>query len=328
MNKYIKLIFGISMSIAGLYYAFSGVDFNKLWNIIKQIDFFYGFISLFIILFSNVVRALRWQILVDPLEGVSFKPAFSAIMIGYFGNSVLPFRMGEFLRAYVLAEKTSLNAPTAFGTIVTERILDFVGLSLIIILTIVVYPINWISQSIIIGVVVLSLSAFILIFYYNEIEKLFSFDIEKIKFFQRNMVLKIITVFTKLISGAVTIRSTNKVMLILLYTVLIWMMYCFSTYFALMSTGISIKWYEVCVLIISTTFAISVPAAPAYIGTYHASVVYILTTFFIVSQVDAQASAILIHAVGTIPFIIIGAWYFINSSVSIKEIKQRKIINN
>ena len=58
MNKYIKLIFGISMSIAGLYYAFSGVDFNKLWNIIKQIDFFYGFISLFIILFSNVVRAL------------------------------------------------------------------------------------------------------------------------------------------------------------------------------------------------------------------------------------------------------------------------------
>ena len=316
------------MSIAGLYYAFSGVDFTKLWNIIKQIDFFYGFISLFIILFSNVVRALRWQILVDPLEGVPFKPAFSAIMIGYFGNSVLPFRMGEFLRAYVLAEKTSLNAPTAFGTIVTERILDFVGLSLIIILTIVVYPINWISQSIIIGVVVLSLSAFILIFYYNEIEKLFSFDIEKIKFFQRNMVLKIITVFTKLISGAVTIRSTNKVMLILLYTVLIWMMYCFSTYFALMSTGISIKWYEVCVLIISTTFAISVPAAPAYIGTYHASVVYILTTFFIVSQVDAQASAILIHAVGTIPFIIIGAWYFINSSVSIKEINKRKIINN
>ena len=316
------------MSIAGLYYAFSGVDFTKLWNIIKQIDLFYGFISLFIILFSNVVRALRWQILVDPLGGVPFKPAFSAIMIGYFGNSVLPFRMGEFLRAYVLAEKTSLNAPTAFGTIVTERILDFVGLSLIIILTIVVYPINWISQSIIIGVVVLSLSAFILIFYFNEIEKLFSFDIEKIKFFQRNMVLKIITVFTKLISGAVTIRSTNKVMLILLYTVLIWMMYCFSTYFALMSTGISIKWYEVCVLIISTTFAISVPAAPAYIGTYHASVVYILTTFFIVSQVDAQASAILIHAVGTIPFIIIGAWYFINSSVSIKEINKRKIINN
>jgi len=142
------------------------------------------------------------------------------------------------------------------------------------------------------------------------------------------MVLKIIEILERLINGAVAIRSTNKVMLIFLYTVLIWIMYCFSTYFALMSTGISIKWYEVCVLMISTTFAISVPAAPAYVGTYHATVIYVLTTFFLINQLDAQASAIIIHGVGTIPFIIIGAWYFINSSVSIREINSKEIINN
>ena len=83
-------------------------------------------------------------------------------MIGYFGNSVLPFRMGELLRAYVLAEKTSLNISSAFGTIVTERILDFVGLSLLILLTIVVYPADWINQKIIISVVVISLIAFMI----------------------------------------------------------------------------------------------------------------------------------------------------------------------
>ena len=95
-----------------------------------------------------------------------------------------------------------------------------------------------------------------------------------------------------------------------------------------MSTGITLKWYQVCILLISTTFAISIPAAPAYVGTYHAAVVYVLTSFFAINQLDAQASAILIHAVGTIPFIIIGAWYFINSSVSIKDINQKKITNN
>ena len=120
VNRHIKLIFGICISIAGLYYAFSGIDFVKLWKIIKQIDLFYGFLSLSILLSSSLVRALRWQILAYPIDRISFEPAFSSIMIGYFGNSVLPFRMGEFLRAYVLAEKTSLNFPTAFGTIVTE----------------------------------------------------------------------------------------------------------------------------------------------------------------------------------------------------------------
>ena len=94
VNRYIKLIFGIGISIAGLYYAFSGIDIVKLWKIIKQIDLFYGFLSLSIILSSCLVRALRWQILAYPIDRISFEPAFSAIMIGYFGNSVLPFRMG------------------------------------------------------------------------------------------------------------------------------------------------------------------------------------------------------------------------------------------
>ena len=134
--------------------------------------------------------------------------------------------------------------------------------------------------------------------------------------------------FERLINGAVAIRSTNNVMLIFFYTMLIWLMYAFSTYYALLSTGIFIKWYEVCVLMISTTLAISVPAAPAYVGTYHATVVYVLTTFFLINQLEAQASAIIIHAVGTIPFIIIGAWYFINSSVSIREINAKELINN
>jgi len=328
VNRYIKLIFGICISIAGLYYAFRGIDFVQLWKIINQLDLFYGTLSLIILLTSNIVRALRWQILAYPIDKISIKPAFSSIMIGYFGNSILPFRMGEFLRAYVLAEKTSLNVPTAFGTIVTERILDFVGLSLLILLTILVYPADWINQQIIVGVVVLSLTAFVFVFYFKEINEIFLFDLKKIRLLQKSTVLKIIEILERLINGAVAIRSTNKVMLIFLYTVLIWLMYCFSTYFALLSTGISIKWYEVCVLMISTTLAISVPAAPAYVGTYHATVVYVLTTFFLINQLDAQASAIIIHGLGTIPFIIIGALYFINSSVSIKEIKSKEIINN
>ena len=189
VSRYIKLIFGICISIAGLYYAFRGIDFVQLWKIINQLDLFYGTLSLIILLTSNIVRALRWQILAYPIDKISIKPAFSSIMIGYFGNSILPFRMGEFLRAYVLAEKTSLNVPTAFGTIVTERILDFVGLSLLILLTILVYPVDWINQQIIIGVVVLSLTAFVFVFYFKEINEIFLFDLKKIRLLQKSTVL-------------------------------------------------------------------------------------------------------------------------------------------
>ena len=157
MNRSTKFILGVLISVIGLYYAFRQINFWELWISIKNVDFVLIILAIVILLLSNVIRAWRWQILVKPIKDVSFEPAFSSIMIGYFGNSVLPFRMGEFLRAYVVADKTSLTASTAFGTIVIERILDFIGLSAVILLIMTVYPLKSIGGSIIIGVIVLSL---------------------------------------------------------------------------------------------------------------------------------------------------------------------------
>ena len=49
-------------------------------------------------------------------------------MIGYFGNAVFPFRMGELLRAFALSKDTKIETSTAFGSILLERIIDMLGL--------------------------------------------------------------------------------------------------------------------------------------------------------------------------------------------------------
>ena len=280
-------------------------------------------LAIVILLLSNVIRAWRWQILVKPIKDVSFEPAFSSIMIGYFGNSVLPFRMGEFLRAYVVADKTSLTASTAFGTIVIERILDFIGLSAVIILIMTVYPLKSIGGSIIIGVIVFSLTAFIFIYSFGGFKSTLLVKNEKSSLLRTGVLRKILLFIKDILDGATTIRATNKLGIIFLYTLIIWIMYYCSTYLATIATGIKLEWFGFGVLLISTTLAISVPAAPGYVGTYHASAVYILTNLFDVGRIDAQATAIMLHAVGTIPIAIIGAGYFLNSSVNFKDIKDQ-----
>jgi len=249
-------------------------------------------------------------------------------MIGYFGNSVLPFRMGEFLRAYVVANKTSLTASTAFGTIVIERILDFVGLSAVILLIMAVYPLKSIGGFIIIGVIVLSLTAFIFIFFFGGVKSTLLVKIEKSSLLRIGLLLKILLFIKNFLDGATTIRATNKLGIILLYTLIIWIMYYCSIYLATIATGIELEWFGIGVLLISTTLAISVPAAPGYVGTYHAAAVYILTNLFDVGRIDAQAAAIILHAVGTIPIVIIGAGYFLNSSVNFKDIKDQGLSQN
>ena len=328
MNRIIKFILGVLISVIGLYYAFRQINFWELWIIIKNVNFILVILAIVILLLSNIIRAWRWQILVKPIKYVSFEPAFSSIMIGYFGNSVLPFRMGEFLRAYVVADKTSLTASTAFGTIVIERILDFVGLSAVILLIMTVYPLKSIGGFIIIGVIVLSLTAFIFILLFGGVKSTLLVKIEKSSLLKMGFLRKILLYLKNFLDGATTIIATNKLGVILLYTLIIWIMYYCSTYLATIATGIELEWFGFGVLLISTTMAISVPAAPGYVGTYHAAAVYILTNLFDVGRIDAQTAAIILHAVGTIPIVIIGAWYFLNSSVNIKDIKDQGLSQN
>ena len=328
MNRIIKFILGVLISVIGLYYAFRQINFWELWIIIKNVNFILVILAIVILLLSNVIRAWRWQILVKPIKDVSFEPAFSSIMIGYFGNSVLPFRMGEFLRAFVVADKTSLTASTAFGTIVIERILDFIGLSIVILLIMTVYPLTSVGGSIIIGVIVLSLTAFIFFFLFGGFKSSLLVKIEKLSLLRIGLLHKILLFIKNFLDGATTIRATNKLGIILLYTLIIWIMYYCSTYLATIATGIELEWFGFGVLLISTTLAISVPAAPGYVGTYHVAAVYILTNLFDVGRIDAQTAAIILHAVGTIPIVIIGAGYFLNSSVNFKDIKDQELSQN
>jgi len=328
VNRIIKFILGVLISVIGLYYAFRQINFWELWIIIKNVNFILVILAIVILLLSNVIRAWRWQILVKPIKDVSFEPAFSSIMIGYFGNSVLPFRMGEFLRAFVVADKTSLTASTAFGTIVIERILDFIGLSTVILLIMTVYPLASVGGSIIIGVIGLSLAAFIFIFLFGGFKSSLLVKIEKSSLLRIGLLHKILPFIKNFLDGATTIRATNKLGIILLYTLIMWIMYYGSTYLATIATGIELEWFGLGVLLMSTTLARSVPAAPGYVGTYHAAAVYILTNLFDVGRIDAQTAAIILHAIGTIPIVIIGAGYFLNSSVNFKDIKNQGLSQN
>lgn len=80
---------------------------------------------------SNLSRMERWRILLGGLNyQVKWYNAFGAVLIGYFANLGLP-RMGEVVRAGVLARNENLPVETAMGTIVIDRLLDVLSLLII-----------------------------------------------------------------------------------------------------------------------------------------------------------------------------------------------------
>lgn len=100
-------------------------------------DYFWVIVSSIIGLFSHFLRAYRWNYLLQPLGyKTTLFNANAAVFIGYFANYGIP-RMGEISRCTIADRYDKVPFQTGFGTVVTERIIDFFLLLVIFALTLV-----------------------------------------------------------------------------------------------------------------------------------------------------------------------------------------------
>ncbi len=326
MNKWIKLIFSTVISAVGLYYAFGQVHLNELWHHLKSVNLMWLSMSVLLLVFSVAIRAERWQLLIEPIESIRFHPLFAATMVGYFGNAVLPFRLGELLRAYTISARKNVDTSSAFGSIILERMLDMLGLVGTILVFGWFYPFDEGEGNMVIAVVVFTLMGFGFVLTLGRTQSHLMEKIEKWTIFEKTWARCILTILNKLVDGITSIRATKHLGQIVLHTIFMWVVYFTITYTVILAARIDINWISVGIVLISTSLAIAIPAAPGAVGTYHAAAVYVLTSFFEVGRLESQAFAILIHAVGFVPLIIIGAIYFLRSSVHIKDISDKYII--
>lgn len=125
-------ILGLALSAVCLFLVFRKVDLPTLAAHVAAIRPGFFLASIVVFLSTFLVRAWRWKVVLDASCAVPYPRAFSVMMIGYLANNVLPARLGELVRAYVLSRKTPLRKTTTLATILLERVFD--GLSLLAIL--------------------------------------------------------------------------------------------------------------------------------------------------------------------------------------------------
>jgi hypothetical protein len=135
------------------------------------------------------------------------------------------------------------------------------------------------------------------------------------------LLKKIVTILFDVINGFSQLDKSSNKAAITFYTVYLWIIYFACIYLVVIAVGIELNWQQVGLLLIVTTLSISVPAAPGYLGTYHAVVIYMMVSVFDMDLAISQSLAIILHAVGFIPFVIVGAWFFAKSSIQLAEIK-------
>lgn len=70
------------------------------------------------------LRSLRWQVLLGEVCPVSWKRLYPVLTIGYMANNLLPARIGELSRAYLIARRESVSAGAVVASVALERVID------------------------------------------------------------------------------------------------------------------------------------------------------------------------------------------------------------
>jgi len=101
---------------------------DKLLQDFGTVNLWWILVVLLAFTVSNIFRALRWQMLLEPMGyRVGFANSLLTILLGYFANLFLP-RMGEVVRAGSLARYEKIPMEKVIGTVTMDRLMDFLCL--------------------------------------------------------------------------------------------------------------------------------------------------------------------------------------------------------
>jgi uncharacterized protein (TIRG00374 family) len=133
-------ILGLLLTVVFLALAVQRVDLAEFAAELRRVNYLWLLPSAACTLCGYVLRTLRWRTILDGAARAPLRTLFPVLVMGFATNNLLPGRLGEFWRAYLLSRKRGVRKTLALASVIVERVFD--GLTLIALLGLVSIFIN------------------------------------------------------------------------------------------------------------------------------------------------------------------------------------------
>ena len=132
MKGALTRLLGLGLTVVFLVLAFQHVDVASLVDELKSVNYVWLLPSAICTLVGYLLRTVRWRVILSGAARAPVRTLFPVLMMGFATNNLLPGRLGEFWRAYLLGRKRNVRKTFALASVVVERVFD--GLTLIALL--------------------------------------------------------------------------------------------------------------------------------------------------------------------------------------------------
>lgn len=269
------LILGMGVSYYYFRLFFQGYS-DSLGNIEwSEISLWFLMLGISTQLMAHYIRAKKSQILLEVIRPVKTSVLFSGLAIGYLYNTVLPFRIGEFIRAHIVGRKMTISRSVVFFTILIERAVDGFILSFLVFLLTQIYfrgspGISATCNMLAAIVLVASLIVVIIIsMLSSQNKKMLLFFRWFTQLFNERIRDRMRFVLWSTIYGIHIIVRRADIKRYILLSLIMWVFYIGSMLFLVQGFFEGISLVRGILISSASYLSVSVPSGPAYLGTYH-----------------------------------------------------------
>lgn len=285
-------------------------------------------VAVIIQLSAHYLRAYKSGLLINRIRPTTTTVLFRGVSIGFLFNTLLPWRLGEVIRAIYIGDTLSISKTAVFASIIIERIVDGFILSICFIGS--AYVIKSSSETAFshllnIGFAILFISTLLSILIYAIYceKRIVLRSVHKVSgIFNRRISNRIRFIAWSGIYGTKLLLSgKNMLTKYLILSTAMWLLYFTSTAIVVLAyfdpQGLSHLIYT----IESTYAGLAVPAGPGYLGTFHLTVSQLLNE---VSLKDVGSFSLIIWAVMVIPISIIGLATLVSQRIGEKKTRSKE----
>ena len=261
-----KTIFSFIIAFIIFYFFFSKTDISKIVKTIANANIIYILIALLAFYIMLILKSLRWKIY---LSNIGFKDKLLSIteiyFIAQFINTLLPARVGDFYRAYLMKKNFGVAKSRVLGTIFMERLLDITFMAILLSISVVGVYGKYVSQVMRqVGLILFLLVAILLLIF---------FIVKK----QRRLFLRLLPKKLRYIAknfefAASTSLNLKTLPWIFLITAIIWSLECAILYLVSMSIGLKLQIFLVLFVVLLANALMIIPITPSGLGFVEAGV--------------------------------------------------------
>ena len=276
----LTIVFSIVLAAILLYFALRNIDWTAFLSAIKNVRVAY---LLFLILWSHAsffMRSLRLRVLLRIEKPIPISHVFWANMTGYLGNTVLPARAGEFMRAAYVARQENIPTAYVFAAGMTERLVDLAAL--VVIGAASVFFANAFPGSVQDALKTFALVAilgvafiFLLPIFHDPINKI----LFALPLLPQNIKTKLGEMANHFVEGIKVISHLERGLPFLLFTGLIWLMDGVGTTLMAFALHETLTLAQAFLFIAALGLSSAIPSTPGYVGVYQFVAVTVLVPF-------------------------------------------------